>query len=84
MVFPFRLTKIVVAPADGEAAQIIELRGLLQRALQPLGYLVERVLDGRARPDRFDHHRLDDEAWIFISAQPKIGKTPAATATIMK
>src|SRR5262245_2049990 len=37
-----------------EAAQEIELRRLLQRALEPLRDLLERVLNGRAWPGRLN------------------------------
>ena len=50
------------------------MRGFLQRALEPLGDLIERVLGRRARPNRFDHHRLDDETRILVPAEPEIGQ----------
>ena len=56
-----------------EAAQEVELRRLLQLALEPLGDLLERVLDGRARPGGLHHHRLDDEGRVFAAAEPEIG-----------
>ena len=71
---PCRLTKIVVTPARGEAAQEIEMRGLLQLALEPLGDLLQRVLDGRAGPRRLHHHGLDDEGRVLVAAEPEIGE----------
>ena len=49
---PLRLTKIVVTPARREAAQEVEMWGFLQRALESLGDLLERVVDAwrRATP----------------------------------
>ena len=54
-----------------EAAQVVELRRFLQLALEPLGHLLERVLDGRARPGGLHHHRLDDEGGILVAAEPQ-------------
>ena len=50
--------------------------GLLQRALQPFGNLIERVLSRLARPYRLNHHRLDDETRIFIPAESEIRQDP--------
>ena len=58
----------------GKAAEEVEMRGLLQRALEPLSDLIERVLGRRARPNRLNHHRLDDETRIFVSAEPEVGQ----------
>ena len=69
---PFRLTKIVVTPARRVAAQEIELRRFLQLALEPLGDLLERVLDGRAGPGGLHDHGLDDEGRVFVAAEPEI------------
>src|SRR5215510_10682953 len=60
-----------------EAAQKIEFRRFLQLALKPLGDLLERVLDGRARPGGLDHHRLDDEGRILVTAEPDERHDPA-------
>ena len=68
---PFRLTKIVVDAGARVAAQIVEVRRLLQLALEPLGDLLERVLDGGARPCRLHHHGLDDEGRVFVAAEPE-------------
>ena len=68
-----------------EAAQEIELRRLLQLALEPLGDLLQRVLDGRAGPCRLDDHGLDDEGRVLAAAEPEIGqRRPASTATIIR
>ena len=67
-----------------EAAQEIEIRRLLQLALEPLGDLLERVIEGRARPCRLDHHRLEDEGGILVAAEPVVGQQPATTTTIMR
>ena len=71
-----RLTKIVVTPGCRVAAQKVELRRFLQLALDPLGDLLERVLDGGARPRRLDHHRLDDEGRVLVAAEPEVGRKP--------
>ena len=64
---------MVVLPALVIAAQEIELRRLLQLALEPLGDLLERVLDGCPRPGGLDHHRLDDEGRVLAAAEPEVG-----------
>ena len=55
----------------GEAAQEVEVRRLLQRALEPLGDLLERVVDRRARPGGLHDHRLDDEGRVFVAAEAR-------------
>src|SRR5271169_3130615 len=56
----------------GIAAQEIQLRRLLQRALEALGHLIQSVFHRRAGPCGLNHHRLDDEGWIFTAAQAQI------------
>ena len=68
-----------------EAAQEVELRRLLQLALEPFGDLLERVLDGRARPRGLHDHGLDDEGRVLAAAEPEVGRERRrATATIMR
>ena len=57
-----------------EAAQEIEVRRFLQRALEPLGDLLEHVIDTCAGPCGLHHHRLDDERGIFVAAKLHEGK----------
>ena len=71
---PFRLTKMVVTPALREAAQEIEMRRFLQLALEPLGDLLQRLFDGRARPGGLHDHGLDDEGRVLAAAEPVIGQ----------
>ncbi len=52
------------------AADEIEMRGFLQRALKPLRHLIERVLDRRAGPRGLNHHGLDDEGRILAAPEP--------------
>ncbi len=59
-----------------EAAQEIEVRRLLQLALEPLGDLFDGLLDGCAGPGGLNHHRLDDEGRVFAAAETEIGKNP--------
>src|SRR6185436_3602366 len=53
-----------------EAAQKIKVRRFLQFALEPLGYLFERLFDGRSRPGCLYDHGLDDEGGILAAAKP--------------
>ncbi len=50
------------------------MRRLLQRALEALGHLLERVLHARAGPRGLHHHRLDDEGRVLAAPKPVIGK----------
>ena len=52
------------------------MRRLLQLALEPLGDLLQRLLDGRARPCRLHDHGLDDEGRVLGAAEPEIGREP--------
>ena len=56
-----------------EAAQEVELRRLLQLALEPLGDLLDRVLDRGAGPCGLHYHGFDDEGRIFAAAEPVVG-----------
>ena len=80
----FRSTKIVVWPGRGEAAQAVEVVGLLQRALQPLGHLLHGLLDGRAGPGGRDHHGAEGEGRVLAAAQAVNDSVPATTATIIR
>ena len=57
-----------------EAAQEVELRRFLQLALEPLGDLLERVLDRGARPCGLHDHGLDDEGRILVATEPVVGQ----------
>ena len=58
------------------AAQEVEVRRFLQRALDALGDLEERVVDRRARPRGLHDHRLDDEGRVLVAAEPHVGRQP--------
>ncbi len=60
----------------GVAAQEIQVRGFLQRALQPLGHLLQRVVDRGTGPCRLHHHRLDDEGGVLVAAKAVEGRQP--------
>ena len=66
---PLRLTKIVVRPGRGVAAQEIEPARLLQLALDPLGDLLQRVVERRAGPRRLHDHGPEGEG-----ADPRRGR----------
>jgi len=57
------------ASGQREAAQEVEVRRFLQRALEPFGHLLLRVINRRARPGGLHDHRLDDECRVLIPAQ---------------
>ncbi len=63
------------AASRGVAPEEIEIWGLLQRAFEPLGDLIQRVLDGGAGPRRAHHHGLDDEGRVLVAAKPEIGES---------
>ena len=76
VVAPFRLTKIVVTPGLREAAQEIEVGGLLQGALEPLGDLEQGLVDRGARPHGLDHHRADRERRVLGAPEAVEGERP--------
>ena len=56
----------------GVAAQIIEVRRLLELALQALRHLLERVLDRGAGPVGLHHHGPDREGRILVAPEPQV------------
>ena len=60
-------------PCRRVALQVIQVRRLLELALEPVGDLLERVADRGARPTRLDHHGLDGEIRILAPPEPDIG-----------
>src|SRR5215469_13513749 len=59
-----------------ETAQEVQLRRFLQRAFQPLGNLLEHVVDTGARPRGLHHHSLDHERGVFVATEPREGEKP--------
>ncbi len=57
----------------GVAADEIEAVELLEFLLDPVGDLIEGVLDGRARPRRLHDHGLDRERRILLAAEAPVG-----------
>ena len=55
------------------ALQVIEIRRLLELALEAVGDLLKRVADCCAWPSDLHHHGLDGEVRILAPAEPKIG-----------
>ena len=55
----------------GVAAQEVEVRRLLQRALDALGDLQQRVVDRGAWPGGLHDHRLDDEGRILVATEAR-------------
>ena len=58
------------------AAQEVEARRFLQRALDALGDLEKRVIDRGARPGGLNDHRLDDESRVLVAAKPRVSGDP--------
>src|SRR5262249_152712 len=54
------------------AADVIEIRRLLQLLLDAVGDLQQRVIDGSARPRCLHHHSLDAEGSVLLPAEPQI------------
>ena len=59
---------------SGEAAQVVDVRHLLQRSLQPLRDLLQRVVECCARPRRLHHHAADGEGGVLAAAEPRVGE----------
>src|SRR5271165_4898008 len=55
------------------ALQVVEVRRLLELALEPVGDLLERVADRGAGPPDLHHHGLDGEVGILAAAEPEVG-----------
>jgi hypothetical protein len=60
----------------GEAAQVVEIRNLLQGAFETLGDLRDGLVEGGAGPDRLDHHGAEGERRIFRAAELVKGAHP--------
>ena len=58
-------------PGRRIAAQEIQPARLLQLALDPLGHLLQRVVERRARPRRLHDHGPEGEGRILIAAEPE-------------
>ena len=52
-----------------EAAQEVEVRGFLEPAFEPLGDLLQRLVDGRTGPQGRDDHRPHGEGRILVAAE---------------
>ena len=57
----------------GVAAQKVQARRFLERALDPLRHLVDRLLQGRAGPGRLHDHRPEGECRILVAAEAVVG-----------
>src|SRR5262249_54991394 len=55
------------------AAQEVEAAGFLQLALEALGDLLQRVVEGRAGPRRLHHHGAEGERRVLVAAKAEIG-----------
>ena len=69
MVFPFRLTKMVVKPGLVKLRRKSRLGVSCKRALEPVGNLQQGVVQGRTGPSGLHDHRLDDEGRILIAPE---------------
>ena len=59
------------------AVGVIEVAKLLELALDPVGHLVDHLVDSGARPVGLDDHGLDGERRVFLAAKPLIRQDPA-------
>ena len=66
---PFQVDEDRGEARAGVAAQKVEARRFLERALDPLGHLLERLLQGRAGPRRLHDHRPEGEGRILVAAE---------------
>ena len=58
-------------PTRGRIAfQVVEAWRFLELALDAVRDLLQRVADGRARPDRLHNHRLDRKVRVLASPKP--------------
>src|SRR5581483_7103436 len=57
----------------GIALQIVEMRRLLELALDAVGDLLHHVEGRRARPVRLHDHCIDREGRVFLPPQPRVG-----------
>ena len=55
------------------ALQVVEVRRLLELALEAVGDLLERVADRGAGPPDLHHHGLDGEVRILAAPEPEVG-----------
>jgi hypothetical protein len=60
-------------PGDGVAAQAVEVVGLLQRALEPLGNLLDRLVHHRTGPAGRDDHRARGDRRVLAAPQLEEG-----------
>src|ERR1700675_4663632 len=69
----FRLTKTVAWPGGRIALQVVEVRRLLELALEAVSDLLERVADRSAGSPDLHHHGLDGEVRILAAPEPQVG-----------
>ena len=55
------------------ALQVVQVRRLLELALEAVGDLLERVADRGARPPDLHDHGLDGEVRILAAPEPEVG-----------
>ena len=79
---PLRLTKMRVCPAWCSCAGNRGSR-LLQLALEPLGDLLDRVVERGARPVRLDHHRAEGEGGSSLRPSVEYETAPATMDAII-
>src|SRR4029450_10226789 len=59
---------------DRHALGVVERFQLLELLFDPVGDLARHLFGRSARPLRLDHHCLDGEVGIFLTAKLKVGK----------
>ena len=63
-------------PRHGDRAGKVQLVQFLQLLLDPLGDLIQRLVNRGAGQGRADHHHLDGEVRVFLAPQIGIGNRP--------
>ena len=72
-VSPFQVHEDGRRAGAREASEKIEVRRFLERALDAIGHLIERVVERGARPGGLHDHRPERECRIFVAAEIAIG-----------
>ena len=65
---PLRLTKMLAKPGPRVGAQEVEIRRLLQLALDLVDHLLLHLLDGRAGPQHLHDHDAEGEVGVLLLA----------------
>ena len=70
---PFEVHEDARHARAGEAAQEVDVGDFLQRALEPLGHLLDLLVERRARPVGLHDHGAERERRVFVAAERRVG-----------